>query len=144
MGTRVGIAHLLGNLGHVLHHQGEDVRAATCYAESLTLFRELGDQARVAFGLTGLAEVAGKSGQIEQAARLFGAAEVMLQKSGASRYPVDHAEYQRNVAFMRAAIDATAFTAAWEAGRALPLDQAIAEALRIADATIAAASGAPM
>ena len=39
------------------------------------------------------------------------------------------AEYERGVAAVRAQLDAPAFAAAWADGRALRLEQAIAEAL---------------
>ena len=41
----------------------------------------------------------------------------------------DWANSQRNIAAARAQLGESAFAAAWAAGRALPLEQAIAEAL---------------
>ena len=43
--------------------------------------------------------------------------------------PIDRADYDRDVAAIRAQLDETTFAAAWAAGRALSLEQAIAEAL---------------
>ena len=40
-----------------------------------------------------------------------------------------HSDYERQVATVRAQLDEATFAAAWAAGRALPLEQAIAEAL---------------
>jgi hypothetical protein len=41
----------------------------------------------------------------------------------------EDADYTRTVAAARARLDAAAFEMHWQAGRALPLDQAIEEAL---------------
>ncbi len=45
-------------------------------------------------------------------------------------HPADRADYDRIVATVRAQLGEEAFAAAWEAGRAMTLDDAIAEALR--------------
>ena len=47
----------------------------------------------------------------------------------------DRREDDRNHELARAQLDEASFAAAWAAGRALPLEQAIAEALRAADAS---------
>jgi hypothetical protein len=78
--------------------------------------------------LAGLAGVAGMQEQPVRAARLFGAAEA-LGEAG-SRPGIGHPiEVERNVALARAQLDEATFSAAWAAGRAMPLEQAIAEAL---------------
>jgi hypothetical protein len=42
---------------------------------------------------------------------------------------VDRADYDRDFAAVRAQLDEATFAAAWAAGQAMPLKQAIAEAL---------------
>ena len=44
--------------------------------------------------------------------------------------PTARADYERAVAVTRAQLDAATFAAAWAAGRAIPLEQVLAEALR--------------
>jgi hypothetical protein len=79
---------------------------------------------------------------MERAARLLGATEVLLEASGKNfddterigngRIPItSQSDYERHVAAVRTALSDQAFAAAWEAGRALSLEQAIAEALAI-------------
>ena len=46
-----------------------------------------------------------------------------------SVWPTTHADYERSVAAVRAQLDEATFAAAWAAGHALTLEQAIAEAL---------------
>ncbi|HEU5100018.1 MAG TPA: hypothetical protein VFU22_13410, partial [Roseiflexaceae bacterium] len=48
---------------------------------------------------------------------------------GAPAMSFQQASYQRGVAAARALLDQATFAAAWAAGRTLPLEQAIAEAL---------------
>ena len=52
---------------------------------------------------------------------------------GAPLCPDDHAAYQHNAAAARAQLEEAAFAAVWADGRALPIEQAVAEALRVAD-----------
>ena len=82
----------------------------------------------IASVLEGLAGVAADD-QAEPAARLFGAAEALRAAIGAPLAPSERADYDRYVAATCAALGQEAFTAAWEAGRALSLDEAVAWAL---------------
>jgi predicted ATPase/transposase/DNA-binding XRE family transcriptional regulator len=120
-------ALVLHNQGYVALHQGNDAQAVALFQQSLALFREMGDNKGIARCLEGLASVAGAVGQPERAARLWGAAEVLWQPLG-WRSPAERAAYDRSVVAARAQLDLAAFTAAWAKGRAMPLEQAIAEA----------------
>src|SRR5262245_65430993 len=79
--------------------------------------------------LEGLAGVAVTQGLAEQGARLFGASEALRESMGWPLPPVSRADYERDVAAARAQLDEAAFAEEWAAGRALTLEQAIAEAL---------------
>jgi tetratricopeptide (TPR) repeat protein len=116
-------------LGQVAHAQGNDTRAAAFYRESLTLVREQEWKVPMIYCLEGLAGAMGAQGQTEWAARLFGAAEALRATYRISLRPIDRADYDRAVATVRAQLDEATFAAAWAAGRALPLEQAIADAL---------------
>jgi predicted ATPase/DNA-binding XRE family transcriptional regulator len=129
LGNRYKVAHIRHNLGHVAHNTGDNARAARHFAESLALFRELGDKAGIAYCLAGQAGVVGAQGQPQQAAQLFGAAEALLEAIGGSLERIDRAEYEHNVAGVRAQLDEATFASAWAEGRTMPLEQAIAYAL---------------
>jgi DNA-binding CsgD family transcriptional regulator len=119
---------LLG-LGHVARHHGDLARAAARYREGLTLSGRLGSLLRVADGFRGLADVIGALGQPERATRLLAASEALPQSTGMSLEPFQRAEVERMSAALRAGLGDDAFVAAWTAGRALSLEQAVAEAL---------------
>jgi hypothetical protein len=65
-----------------------------------------------------------------RAARLLAAAQACLEAHNEVREPQDQAEFERDLAAVRQALDETAFAAAWAAGRAMSLDRAIAYGLR--------------
>jgi hypothetical protein len=71
-------------------------------------------------------------GEAEQAARLFGAAEALREAILARLSPASRAAYERHVAAARAGLEAARFVDAWAAGRALPPEDAAAEAMRCA------------
>jgi DNA-binding CsgD family transcriptional regulator len=65
----------------------------------------------------------------ETLARLLGAIDVLAARVGLPLSPRQQAGHDQAVATVRAALGEDAFAAAWAAGRALPLDDARAEAL---------------
>ena len=82
--------------------------------------------------MTGLAAVTLALGHAAQAARLLGAIEAARDAVGIKR--VDNwLQAERIMAETRAALEPAAFERAWSAGRALPLEVAMTEALLIAD-----------
>ncbi len=132
LGAKEMTATDLHNLGGAVLHQGDARRAAACFAEGLVLSREVGSPYTIARNLAGMAGVAAAQGYPERSARLFGAAEALFDTVGIVVGAVDRAEYDRNLATIRAQLDDATFAAAWAAGQALPLEQAIAEALQAA------------
>jgi non-specific serine/threonine protein kinase len=133
---RLGMSIALVNLGEVALRQGDYARAREVYREGLALCGELGAKAAVAYYLEGLATIAGAQSQLVHAARLYGAAAMLRKAIGAPLPSADHSVNERLVAEVRNQLDPVAWAEAWAAGWALPLEQAIAEALRITDSVI--------
>ena len=90
----------------------------------------------IAHCLLGIGGVASAVRQAERAARLLSAAETLLDSIGLSlaAWPEVRADYDRYVAVARAHLSEEAFAAAWAVGRTMTIEQAIAEALAVADA----------
>jgi DNA-binding CsgD family transcriptional regulator/tetratricopeptide (TPR) repeat protein len=128
-GDKEQLAVVLHNLGIALLHQGDARQAQTCFAEGLALSREIGLQYGIGMNLAGLAGVAAALGQAERSAHLFGAADNLFYSIGEVVEPQDRVEYDRNAAVARAQLGDQAFALAWNAGRAMPIEQAIALAL---------------
>ena len=79
--------------------------------------------------LAGLAAVGLRDGQPEHAARLLGAA-AWREVIGSPPPPSQRAEYNRLRMVARASLDEATFATMWAAGRALSLEDAVAEALQ--------------
>jgi predicted ATPase/DNA-binding NarL/FixJ family response regulator len=128
LGSVHGTASVLGNLGRALLAQGAHERAQAVLGEGLVLSQRIGNKWYVISALEGLAAVAAAQGAWERAARLFGAVEGLVEDSGIAMQPADQSANERLVATVRAHLDEATFAAAWTAGAALPLQEAVADA----------------
>jgi tetratricopeptide (TPR) repeat protein len=129
LGDPHGLAYALANRGLLASSTGAMDEAVSLLAESLALRQDIGDKAGVPMCLVGLAGVAAMEGDATRAARLFSAAEALGKLLGAALPVVYRREYERHLGAVRAALGEEALAAAWAAGRALSLEQAIAAAL---------------
>jgi predicted ATPase/Tfp pilus assembly protein PilF/DNA-binding SARP family transcriptional activator len=129
LGNKQGIALTLHDLGVTAHVQGDYATARALYKESLTLRRELEDKRGTATSLEELGSLIAVEGEPAHAALLWGAAEALREAIGAPRSPFEQPRYEGAVAAARAGLDAAAFAARWEEGRAMTLENAIAYAL---------------
>ncbi len=129
LGYKRGAAFSLHGLGLVAAAQGDYASARSLFEESLATRSELGDQRGIPECVEGLAGVQGAQKQPERAARLFGAAEAVREAIGAPLRPNERDRYDGAVAALRAALGKDAFEAAWAAGRAMTVEEAVAYAL---------------
>jgi predicted ATPase/class 3 adenylate cyclase len=128
-GDRSLLVYVLDSRGALAEAQGELRRAAGLYQEALALAQEIANPIAVALALSALAGVAAKRRQPANAARMLGAASALMEAIGASMTTEDEARVAETVSTAREFLGEVAFAAAWEEGRAQPLDQAVAEAL---------------
>ncbi|MGA9356770.1 MAG: LuxR C-terminal-related transcriptional regulator, partial [Mycobacterium sp.] len=77
-----------------------------------------------------LAGVAADAGSLREAARMFGAAEAIRNRTGLVRFKIYDAGYERWVATVRNALERDELDRAWDEGAALSTDEVIAYALR--------------
>jgi hypothetical protein len=116
-------------MGQVAFIQRDSERAKAYLARSLALFHTLNSRLGIAECLEYLAGVIAAQGQLVPAVRLLGAAEALRNGASIPLSTVEHVAYDRIVESVRGQMDPVTFAAAWAAGRALSLAQAIAEAL---------------
>lgn len=128
-GDRQRIGEPLFNLAIIAHQQGDDERAGAFFREGLQLSYEGREMRLLSAYLGGLAGVLGAQGESERAARLLGAAERVREDIHFQLEDVDLAVYNADVATTRAALGDAAFQQAWAQGRALRMEQAVADAL---------------
>jgi hypothetical protein len=129
MEAKPEVSEALAALGMVAWRQGDAAAALAQLRESLTQRWAMGARLGIAEGLEQVALVAGGQQQLARAARLLGAAEALRQTIGAPRPPVDRPIYEATLETTRLGLGTDAFAAAWAAGQALTLEQAVAEAL---------------
>jgi len=129
LGSKSGIALALHNLAWAAQYQGDPQLAEESFLESLALSREIANKEGIALCIAGLASVAKTRGQFVPAVRLMGAAEVLRESIGMVLDSAERMEYARTIDSTRAMLGEHAFAAAWAAGRAMTLEQAIADAL---------------
>jgi len=106
--------------------------AAAIFKEGITLSEQMRDQANLAYFLEGLAVVAGKRQEAERSARLWGAAEGLLEAVGATvynYYQPDRSLYERTISAIRSKLGDEGFEEARERGREMDFEQAIEYAL---------------
>jgi hypothetical protein len=117
----------------VAHEQGDDRQAVALHTEALTLQRELGDKRGTADSLECLARTAANMREPTWAVNLFGMAASLREAIHAPLPPNERADHDRAVAEVRNQLAAAAFTEAWQAGWALAWEEAVAQALALAD-----------
>jgi predicted ATPase len=128
IGDQVGMATALTNMGMLLTQQGEYAQARAVLAESLVLWDGLGEQVYLAENLEGVAGVLVAQGQAERAVRLAGAAATIRTTIGAPLPMADRARYEVVLDSARRQLDPARFAKAWQAGAALSVAEAVAEA----------------
>ncbi len=130
LGDRRGMADSLIIAGSVARARGESTVAAALFRESLATLASLGDTAVTAAALEGLASVLGVLGQARQGARWLGVAASLREAGGSPPSPAQRMLAERVLQDVRDSIGAALADAAWNDGRLLPLDRALAEAIR--------------
>ena len=133
MDNAFGTAITLINLARLTLHRGDLDYAAQLYAESLSLRWADGDKISVASCLRGLARTAVLARQFERGVRLFAAAEALREAIGAGETRAAD-QVAEALAIARGALGEARFASAWSVGRALPLPDAVSEALALPQA----------
>jgi predicted ATPase/transcriptional regulator with XRE-family HTH domain len=128
MGDLDEIPSMLHNLGYTAHYRGDYTRAMALFREGLSIQQKMGNQAGIAECLMGIAGVLTSQNQVENGARLFGAAEALRERVGASLWPANCNEYDRSLAHLRKSMEEVKLAQAWAQGRMLSSDQAVEEA----------------
>jgi hypothetical protein len=116
--------------------RGDHAHTVSLLRESLALALRLSDTQNAAYGLEGLAGALAMLGHERRAARLFGAAEALRERSGSMiRLAALRELRERHLAALRAQLDAEELEAKWVEGRAMPFAQAVEYALESDEAS---------
>ena len=101
--------------------------------ESLLINQELGDRTAIAYCLEDFAGLAAGTGHSERALRLAGAAAALRDSIGGPLPAGEQAALDLTLEPARQSLDEARQTAAWEGGRSMTTEAAIAEALAKGD-----------
>jgi tetratricopeptide (TPR) repeat protein len=129
LGDHWGEAIWQVTLGELALRAGDLTQAVIREREALKQFLTLGTSVDVPIALELLALAAGGVGKKARAARLLGAAASVRVVVGAPLAAADHEDIEREMAAGRAALGEEAWAAAYAVGRALSLEEAVAEAV---------------
>jgi len=127
LGDRFGTTDALHTLGRTALAQDDLATAAASFLEALDNDEEIGNRTGMAIVLDNLAAKASVEGHHLRALRLAGASEAIKETAGGHAPPplIDLPDPRQAA---REALGDAAVTAAWEEGRAMTLDQALAYA----------------
>lgn len=132
------VATVLVSLGTLRCTQRRLQEARASYEEGLRLFREVHDLAGITTALEGLADLAVEEGDPAQAARLFAAAAVQREATGAVLPLCDRPRYEQQLAQSQVMMGAVAWRQVWEDGQAISLDSLLTELLGAGSSATAA------
>jgi non-specific serine/threonine protein kinase len=129
VGGLKGAAWTLLDSGRLALAEGHDALAATHFSESLATCRNLGDRWGVALGLEGFVTLAVRAGRVEHAVRLAGAAAAIRESAQVTLSSRQAGWLADDLGAARRRVPNTRYTAAWESGRAMSIEDAVGLAL---------------
>lgn len=118
------ITFVLYTLGCIVRDQGHLIEATCLFEEGLVLAQEINYRLYIGWNIVGLATIAAAEGKPRRAARLFGAAEGMLDNEMAANADM-RSTYERYVNVVRSQLDEHTFAAAWTEGQRITPEEAL-------------------
>jgi hypothetical protein len=118
-------------LGNVKRLEGDLAEASRLYLESLHLKVSVNDRVGIVYVLEAFAQLAAAYSQFKRATVLWGAAEKLSQAITLYLIPTKSQIYTSSIPAARAHLGKEAFQEAWEEGRSMKTQEAIAYALAL-------------
>ncbi|MBI5714097.1 MAG: tetratricopeptide repeat protein [Chloroflexi bacterium] len=129
IGHKWGIGGSLGMWAWIAMHQRDWDTALIRLRESIGVRKEIGDKGGIAWCLERLAEVAMENNALARAVQIFGAASALRGSMGSVIDPVDQPEHDLRIATLHKKLNEENYSAVWNAGRTMTMEQAIEYAL---------------
>jgi predicted ATPase/class 3 adenylate cyclase len=130
IGDEFSISPLLAKLGYVMLNRGNMEQAASLFTEGLVLNKKIDNQIQILFCLLGLVALAMSKQKPELAAQILGIIQSLT--TSLQIVPIYDPQYKPDV-FMesaRASLGNEEYTAAYQAGSQMSLDEAVAYTLK--------------
>lgn len=126
------LAWSLNQKGFLAWHQGNYIAARSSLEQAIAIFQKLqASSYNVCLCLTGLAIVDMTEGHFLRGTKLLGAIKAESERTGRQNKDIFLRVYNQALDLARAQLNAGSLDAAWEEGRALTMEQAIAYALEM-------------
>jgi predicted ATPase/class 3 adenylate cyclase len=119
----------LGALAMLALQEGRVEDVVPMLKESHRLHRKIGDPLQTAFNVFRFAHLVAAQGSAETATRVLSSADALSEEVGLTLRSWDPEFFDETLATIHARLDETAVAAAWEQGRSLTADEAVALAL---------------
>jgi len=129
-GNRPGVSYSLNSLGWCARLQADYPKARSCYCDGLQLIKQSGDNNDISNYLVDVGILLGVQGHPENFVRLLGLAEGLFPNIVKMLIPFSRAETEQYIEIARAALGDEAYVAAYDAGKQMSLDEAVAYALK--------------
>lgn len=126
LGNKRGVAASLLGLGYVELSCGNYKNSCEYFHQGLSLHRDISGSCAIAEGVIGLASALCADGQTADAARLQGIVTASIEQGDAVLEPEDQALYDETAEELRKALGMAGYREAFEAGRSMPFEEAIA------------------
>ncbi|HVN54262.1 MAG TPA: adenylate/guanylate cyclase domain-containing protein [Anaerolineaceae bacterium] len=129
LGHKGMIAVMTSEIAHTQRAQGNFVEAKKTYQETIKVFQDQGNLPAVAHQLECFAMIAIVEEEPLRAAKLFGAADVLRERTGHQRTDEEEAEHAQFISRLRSMLNEEDVNKLWSEGRAMTIEQAIQMAL---------------
>jgi tetratricopeptide (TPR) repeat protein len=123
--NRAGILHALCNLGNAYVALGDFSHGRSCLSECLREYHEQGQLLGIAAAIDGFAALADAENRAEKSASAFGAAEALRESMGTPLAPAERQVRDSTYRRLRSSLGEAAFSAAFFAGGAGPLEKTV-------------------
>ncbi|HEY4388099.1 MAG TPA: tetratricopeptide repeat protein [Ktedonobacteraceae bacterium] len=124
-----GVAYTSVLLGHIARDQQQYAVARTCYRECLHIYRTIGNLTSLASCFEGIAALSSAEGDHEQAIRLCAQATTLRVKAQTPLPTAEQQIFDKVITLARSRFAEPLFTATWQRGAALTVEESIVLAL---------------
>lgn len=121
-----GVANALCGLGYCALYRDDFSEARNYYAKSIELHQALGDRFEVSNIVHAFATLSLAEGNLRRATLLFSTAATVRQEMTAALLPIFQEKYETDLKKIHASLPIDDFIAAWAAGQAMTLEEAVA------------------
>ncbi|GEM_PF-1404868 len=118
--------HTLAAMGRLAQRQGDYARSRELLYESLAITIKMGYRPGIADTLEAIGSLIAAQGQAERAVLILGAVDELLRQDHVFLKPIIQPMHDHLLSALRDQLGAAAFTTAWTAGAAMPLDEVTA------------------